>query len=283
MRAVIGYITQEGCIVSVNILAARLGAQYDKFLRKLTITHRPKIGPPKCIRLYKIKNRGDEDYVYLPRTISKILHPRIIEHIQVSLPPIRGIAECPLQCELFESQQLVVGRLMEVFSPNRIADGSACAILNLRAGLGKTFVAAAIISRLRLRTLYVVPKVPLAKQAVDDLRCCLYPENGAPPVVIGKYAKKPSSRNPSSDPAKQDVTVIVIDSALLQTPEFFAGYSLIIMDEVHTYCSEMRRKIFRTCGTWVMFGMSATTEDRRDGFDGVVHKELAYEDRKSVV
>jgi superfamily II DNA or RNA helicase len=48
-----------------------------------------------------------------------------------------------------------------VFTQERINAGTACGLLNLRAGMGKTFFAAGIIAQMKLRTLYVVPKRPL--------------------------------------------------------------------------------------------------------------------------
>jgi superfamily II DNA or RNA helicase len=269
-----GFITQEGFLIDDRILRARFGDKYATFIKKLTINHYPKIGPPKSVKLYKYKDHDGTRFIHLPRTLSQVLS-KVITEVTLALPPRQVIGECPMQVELFDNQRVVTARLLEVFSPERIAAGTASCILNLRAGMGKTFVAADIISRLKLRTLYVVPKVPLAVQAVRDLRACLYSD--VPTITVGSFHKNPKKKDKSTDPAKQDVTVICIDSAILRDSEFFAKYSMVIFDEVHTYCSEVRRKIFKLAGSWVMLGMSATTEDRADGFDGVAHKELAYD------
>lgn len=269
------FITQEGFLVRHEFLRGRFGDKYGQFLKKLTLTHYPKIGPPKSVKMFKIKDHDGCQYIHLPRTLSSTIE-KVIGGCEVALPPQVNIGECPLQVELFENQQIVITRLMEVFTPQRIMAGTGCCILNLRAGMGKTFVAAAVISRLRFRTLYIVPKIPLAVQAVKDLRACLYDEAGGP-IVVGGYHKKPKVRDPSTDPAKQDITVICIDSAILRDHDFFSKYSLVVLDEIHTYCSDVRRKIFKLAGTWAMLGMSATTEDRADKFDGIAHKELAYD------
>jgi superfamily II DNA or RNA helicase len=284
-----GFITQEGFAIEDRVLRARFGTGYSALLKKLTVTHYPKIGPPKSAKLYKYQERNGVQWIYLPRTmsasLSKIIHP------QVALPLQCFIPHAAMQVELFENQRIVVARLMEVFSADRIRDGTATCILNLRAGMGKTFVAAEVISQTRLRTLYIVPKVPLAVQGVRDLRACLYPDvpadahlpagiaNIVPPrrLIIGSFHKKPKKTDASTDPSNQDVTVICIDSAIRCDAEFFSKYSLVILDEVHTYCSEVRKKIFRLAGAWAMLGMSATTEDRADGFDKIAHKELAYD------
>jgi hypothetical protein len=49
------------------------------------------------------------------------------------------------------------------------------------------------------------------------------------------------------------------------------------LDEVHSYCTEKRMNIFKMASARVMLGMSATTNDRADGFDSLYHKELAFD------
>lgn len=283
------YLDNRGFVVPARYLSLRLGSEYAKFLKKLTITYYPKVGPPKTAKMYKLTTEKGIQYIYLPRTLMRLLVPKITGVI-IAFANARGI-NANLLCELYDNQKIVINELMKIFTIDRIKDGTACCILNLRAGLGKTFVAAGIISRLKLRTLYIVPKRPLAKQAVDDLRACFYPAGDdndadvqvgdknalAKHITIGKFEKKAKKTDPSTLCANQDVTVIVIDSAMLRDDEFFRGYSLVILDEVHTYCSDMRKEIFKKCGSWVVFGMSATTEDRKDGFDLIAHRELAFD------
>jgi superfamily II DNA or RNA helicase len=133
----------------------------------------------------------------------------------------------------------------------------------MKAGLGKTFVAAGVIAGLSKRTLYIVPKKPLAVQARDDLIGCFGGN-----TMIGLYSKKQNHSN-------NVITIIVINSALKQPKEFFDSYALCIMDEIHMYCSEKRRIIFKkTCLPYVL-GMSATTNNRKDLLDPCFQKEVA--------
>jgi superfamily II DNA or RNA helicase len=166
-----------------------------------------------------------------------------------------------LLCELFPNQVLILDYLMEQsFTGNRIATGTSHALLNLRAGMGKTFVAAGLIARLQMRTLYVVPSVVLAEQATKDFKGCF--SSGVCWMQTG-----------SARLAEEFVTVVVINTALKQPPTFFAQYGLVIYDEVHTYCTDKRADIFRRCCP-VAFGMSATTDQRNDTFDMISHAEL---------
>jgi len=198
-------------------------------------------------------------------------------NVEIILPPLKPI-NAQLHINLFDNQKVVVEYLLgTVFTPERIAAGTATCVFNLKAGQGKTFTAGGIIASLRVRTLYIVPKRPLAVQAVKDLRACFYPDDGEPGLRIGQYGKAKKS-DPDSDYTKQDITVIVINSALLRDIEFFRDYNLVVFDEVHSYCSEQRREIFKKASLNMCLGMSATTEDRLDGFDPIAHKELAFDD-----
>jgi hypothetical protein len=290
MHAFKGYLNSSGLIVPTVTMQAQFKTSYNAFLNMLTVTYYPKVGPPKRAKLYLVIMHKGEQCIQLPRTLTKsLLEKKIISEFAIEYPPVVHMTKIPhIQIELFENQKIVVRKLMEVFSPERIAAGTASAILNLRPGLGKTFVAAGIIDVLKIaerpvRTLYIVPKRPLAVQAVKDLRACLY-SDGADvnnQILIGQYASKVSptkaKKDPSSLVSNQDITVIVVNSALGKDAAFFAGYSFVIFDEVHTYCSDVRKEIFSRAGTWVCLGMSGTTDDRSDGFDKISHRHLAFD------
>lgn len=271
-----GFLSINGFVVPLVTMQKRLGVRLNDLLDKLTILHHQKVGPPNRATMYKYTEVGGVKCIQLPRTLMKVLLGAILDRVEILLPQPREI-NADLNLELFENQQILIRHLCErVFTRDRILNGTACALLNLRAGMGKTFVAAGIISHLKLRTLYIVPKRPLMVQAVKDLRVCFYPEQGEPAVVIGGYGKA-KKKDRSTDPRAQDVTVIVINSALDRDEDFFRGYSLVIYDEVHSYCSETRREIFNKCSLAACLGMTATSEDRTDGFDPIAHKQLAFD------
>lgn len=266
----IGFLTQSGFIVPTVTLKSRLGNKYSAFLNKLTLSHPQKIGPPKILRMYKESKYNNIDCIFLPRTLIASMKG-ILANIEIIIPERRVIV-APLQINLFDNQRLIVNHLIRtVYTPERIANGTATGILNLRAGCGKTFVAAGIIAELNMPTLYIVPKRPLAVQAAKDLRSCFYTDNTLKQnVIINNYDGKKGAIN------NADITIIVINSALMRPPEFFARYSLIILDEVHTYCTPKRVDIFYKCARAVL-AMSATTENRPDRFDTFAHKALAFD------
>lgn len=273
-----GFLSHYGFIVPRHTLKTRFGPRYDEFLDRLIITYVPKFGGVKRAILYKSVVCGGQECICLPRTLVRVLGRKILTKIDVLFTPIIAI-NANLHVEMYRNQTLIVDYLYNVvFTDDRRRDGTATCILNMLAGMGKTYVAAALITRLKTRTLYIVPKIPLATQAVKDIRTCLYEDDVVTPdVLVGAFDKKGKKSDPQTIVDRQGVTVIVINSALMKDAAFFSKYSFIIMDEVHSYCSRKRMEIFKKACVPMILGMSATTEDRQDGFDVVAHKELAFD------
>jgi len=239
-------LTCHGLMVPVALMRQRLRGRYNDVLDKLTICYQPAIGAEVRTALWRLVRYNGVECLALPRTlIAFVLRTKIVERVDVSLGAIQ-YATYACDVVLLPNQKIIVDHLLrEVFTADRIALGTACCILNARAGSGKTFIAAALIQALQMRTLYIVPKKPLALQIAKD---------------IG-----------------QDIDCIVINSALTRPREFFAQYSFIILDEVHMYCSPKRADIFRKIGGHCVLGMSATTDERCDGCDVVAHRALAFD------
>lgn len=270
--------TRRGVEVNSPQLYARIGAaNVAKILEALTVRHECKIGPPKIVKLYQfVTGLGagvggaytPTNTLILPHTLlSPLTTLGFRAENDNTRPPARIKATITL--ELFENQRVVVDRLMAVFTPERIAAGTAGAILNMRAGLGKTFTAAGVIARLQYRTLVVVVNSELARQMYDDLDSCFDGLN------IGMYGGKPGKRRKSGP--DDDITIMIINSALTQTEEFLGGYSFLILDEIHAYCSDTRRRIFTAANFHAVLGMSATTDNRADEMDPIAHRAVAHD------
>jgi superfamily II DNA or RNA helicase len=241
-------------------LRACFGDQYNKFLGGLVVVKQQRIGAPLRAELYERVTKSGTSYIRLPRTLIGhfIRHKLLQVECLIKLPEKIPVV---LHKQLFDNQTAIVQHLCDVYyTPEKVATGTATALLNLRAGMGKTFVAAGLIAALQLPTVYIVPNRFLMNQAVKDLQECL---SGA---SVAAYNNKR---------AIPQVLVIVINSAVEQNANFFAQFGLVIYDEVHMYCSENRRRIFHVCTTGMALGMTATSEDRNDGFDVIAHRELA--------
>ncbi len=296
-RVHIALLTSKGLAIAVDTLKALYNpADYAKLLKRCTLCYRPKIGKPVIVKLHRevvraLPDGTDQTVLYLPRGAIDELTARGAT-IRCTMTPVAAIEPGPFFCELFPNQEIIVARLLEEFTAERQLAGTATALLNLRAGMGKTFVAAAVVHRVRLPTLFVTITDYLAEQAVKDFKGCFQADlirrwdreaNRRAHARQKKEAGVAGGGGTSSAPAPVTarlrdgtplITVIVINSALLEPPEFFGQFGMVVFDEVHMMCADKRKTVFERT-TWCAWGMSATTEQRNDTFDSVAWWHLA--------
>jgi hypothetical protein len=261
----IGTLSFDGFSVNKSALVSRMGGQrFDEMIKGLTILTEQKVGQPKMAKGYDLR----EGKLFLPRSFAlAFLRDDILDGLEVKYPEAVKIAIPPLQLNLYHNQILLINYVMEtIFTAKKLAIGGATCIVNMKAGTGKTFFAAGLIQRLGLRTLFIVMRRPLVEQAIDCMNSGGLNDG---PVFAQAFSKKCLTLAP--------VTVIVIDSALRRDTNFFAQFSFVIFDEIHAYCSPKRRRIFRMASARACLGMSATTNERLDGFDPIAIKEVTQE------
>jgi hypothetical protein len=249
--------------------------------KDLVNTFRPKVGPPRVTKLWSELRLGDVDYYVFPRG-----YVGAFDTVVMIEQPLPTPAPAP---DLFDTQKMVACEIMsKYFTPARVAAGTATCLLNLRAGSGKTFVAAALIAEIGLPAVYLVPGWPLAQQAAKDLTAAMDAEvwiNDKPysaekkskktPAAVGLVSAEEKTHAEPADHRKIQVHILVIHTALKRPAEYFQKFALSIFDEVHSYCSQGRQAIWRKCVCAYALGMSGTTEDRPDTLDVVYYKELA--------
>lgn len=165
------------------------------------------------------------------------------------------------------NQEIIYNDIMSnKFNQMRMQVGKSGLILNLQAGQGKTFLAMAIIGKLKCRTLVVVHNSSILDQWVKLLT------EYFTGVTIGQYYGKKKVMG--------DITVGIINSLVMDeiklvginTPrEFYDQFDFIIFDEVHEYCSTTRAQIYKIAQCPYMLGLSATPNDREDSLDKINH------------
>lgn len=260
----VGFLSHRGFVVPDAHLKEVLGVGYKDFISKLTTIVFNKVGPRTFVRSYQYEDIGGVRCILLPRTLA----PKMSILLDIQLLWAEPVPITVTQVgKLYPNQEILLEYLLaNVYNPKRLADGTASAILNLRAGMGKTFLAAALIARLKLRTLYIVPRKPLKVQACDDLGAFLGDVR-----IDGAFKPKMAGATIA------DITLMVVNSALKLPLEIAKKFDLVIIDEVHEFVSEGRRKLFRHINSRAILGMSATTENRRDKLDPVIHRELVID------
>lgn len=247
-------------ITQYGIMIKTLTAEQAKAVRAMcTIRYQPKIGPQQITAVYDasyptgelagVLNYNCRTCWRLPLAAISLLREFGIS-IKAVKPPSQPHV-FTIHRELYPSQQLIVSWLMErYYTPAKMRTGLASAIINIRAGTGKTRIAGAIAAAIGQRCLYIVPRVELARQTFKDLRALLGDESA------GLY--------PSAHP----IAVAVINTAMKLTPEQIREYGFLIFDEVHEFVSSARAAFMFRCYI-PRLGMSATTADRVDKLDRV--------------
>ena len=154
------------------------------------------------------------------------------------------------------NQPIIAKHIMENYFTNENAKaGKAGLILNLTAGQGKTFLATGLIEKIQRKTLVVCHNKTILHQWIKVLKEA-YPNN----TIAHFYGEKKEDG---------DVVVGVINSLLTQEKKYFYQFGYMILDEVHEYVSQTRKKIYSLASSTYMLGLSATPNERVDGLDMV--------------
>lgn len=243
-------LDRRGLLVREDRLRELLGAAYGAFMARLNLTHQPAMGPPRVLvaqRTHLIGGALGTRYVQLPRALAmRQLLANCPPRVALMIVSSRGgEMRLPLQ----PHQAAVLRHLLaDVFGERRQASGDATCLLSMKPGTGKTVLAGALAIALRQRMLFVTFRGHLAKQAVDDLR---------------KYTTLTVSKGVDDG---ADACVVVINTACALGPDQIARFSLVVFDEVHTYCSRARKDAFWNLNARCVMGMTGTVA-RSDGFD----------------
>lgn len=154
--------------------------------------------------------------------------------------------------------------------------------LQMGTGMGKSFVATELILRMRLRTCIVVPNKILALQMKDDIMKALKNAKGKMPFInVCVYDKKfmdavarerdleDGIMQDSTYRSPADICIVVINTAAKLNADFWQAFGLVILDEVHCYCTNTFVDVFWNADiVKYIVGMTATPE-RIDGLESI--------------
>jgi superfamily II DNA or RNA helicase len=129
-------------------------------------------------------------------------------------------------------------------------------IIAMDTGVGKTYVAANVMGRLKLRTIFITLNHVLVRQAIDVFTECF------PTAIIADHVD-----------TSVDVAVVNIDQALTFKPQIFDGFGFTIFDEAPALCTPTRREIF-WCKSKYSLALTAEPESRVDGQHIYMHRHL---------
>lgn len=239
-----------------DALERALGTRnFSALLKRLTVTRHNSVGAPTVAHMYKVlRAPSGKLLIRLPRPIL----PAVRSAAKFTLPPPQLAREGICAQGLHENQRLLVAHILATrLSPEKVLSGAATLPFELKAGMGKTFVAAGLIGALGLRTLYIVPRVKLAEQAKKDLTLAL---PGADIRVLQAKEALALAAADSPPSGRPDVAVMVINSAVKAGPALWDKFSFLVLDEFQMYYSDSRRDIFYAVRR-AAIGLSATPDD----------------------
>lgn len=266
MSSIVAILKKEGLYFTISDIIETHGkTYYNKFKNQFTMqTYNMVSKQYKTIKLFKVINGT---HILVPRFEGAKL--KILDNL---LNKINNEVKLDINYtgRLIKNQQIVVNHILNnVYDDSSKSKGTAGCILKLQAGQGKSYCAMHLIGQLKVKTLIIVPNTYLLKQWVQILSE-LFPNN-----TIGEYYSKKKTDG--------DIVVSIINSCLsksfpfnkvnkvdqteLTIKEYYSRFDFVILDECHMYCTKTFGEVFYRIQSTYMLGLSATPDERLDGFD----------------
>lgn len=177
-----------------------------------------------------------------------------------------------------QHQVLVLEWLMEnIFTQEKIDEGSASTNMELKTGLGKTFVGMGLFRHFAVKSLFIIPAnlIPQWEAAFEEW---------LPSVRVGVFTgkKKVDGDVILGSPSALMASKIKIRASMKRgakkfeyTPsEFFAQFGLTVIDEIQDLCTNKKAKLFTKARSLRTLAMSGTCNHRLDKMDKIAHLYL---------
>jgi hypothetical protein len=264
--ALVATVTSTGLCVNYNELYVRFGSKkFDNLLRVLTIVNSPAYGIKQKITSYRIvKNE-----IYFPWIMSTLLLKAHAIDVVVGLNfSIRRLnSDSCVVKSLYNYQAALVDVLCNNhLNLDKMQNYQARAYLKLDTGLGKTRIGCAIVARLQVPTIVVVPTKHIRNQWMEEFAIT------CPNMKCSIYTNLWKNQEPTPD--NTDVVIIIINTAYSKPASFFTKYGLTIYDEAHELYSPERSKVLWNIQTPYILGLSATPLERKDNMDKLIPMHL---------
>lgn len=267
-------VCRKGVIIFEKDLMAYLGIDlYVKVKKTFTRTVMLKHNQMKSARLVLIENTPNGKLLIISRFLAeKYMQKGYLKSVKSNLTSGETIKLGRFTCNPYPYQTVIHDYIMNLhFTPEKISSGFAGVILELEAGLGKTFAAALFVRTFSVKTLYIVPNEYLLEQGIDDFEKCF------PDLTMGRYYSKKKTDG--------DIVFMIVNSATsnefyigkgktrktLTPKEYFSRFGFAIWDEVHEYATPARAKAFAAVSTQIVLGITAEANHREDKMDFISH------------
>ncbi|MEC4273426.1 DEAD/DEAH box helicase family protein [Adlercreutzia sp. R25] len=267
------YISNVGLSPAARNRLLRLAAFGNPEFYRAQAMHQSVFGKPRIVCLAEERS----GYIALPRGAEK----KLVELLKAA------------GASFSESDERFAGPGIRVSFNGDLRHGQAEAverllgfengILSAPTGFGKTVIGAAVIARLKLPTLVIVPKTALLSQWKERLGDFLAIDEELPPPLTptGRKSRRKRSLIGQIGGGKNDRSGI-IDIATFQSliekeengcakaRDFVKEYGLVIVDECHHGAAPQLECILKAVNARYVYGLSATPK-RADGLEGITY------------
>jgi superfamily II DNA or RNA helicase len=265
-------VCDRGLIISLDYIKHRFPdiKRYNKFLKVFTVKENIKCkrNVKFCRELILKAYQIVDNYLILPRVkLTSLTKVGILKNTTyiTSYEPAKIESDLTLTCDLYDYQTACIDHLL---TEHLLPKDKGIAYFKLDTGLGKTITAIGLLSRLRVKTLVIVPSSKdLQGQWIDALSAAV------------PHAKSLAYNNRMRDSCLDgvDVVVAVVNTFCKKSVEFLqkGKFGLVILDEAHEFCSRVFGKtLWLIQGIQYILGLSATPHAREDELDYYVDQFL---------
>jgi superfamily II DNA or RNA helicase len=250
-------LSQNGLLIKESTIIDAMGEEYLNSLKKsLTIVSVIEMVEKK-LKMFKTINTPTGTIILIPRMFTPKIRELLPDEKFINKIPVQPFIEISQKetFKLYNNQEIFLKKLStDIFTEENVKNGTASCIAKMGTGQGKTYLAAAVIAMIKKKTLIIVHDKGMQNnefstvltQTLDNLVLCV---KNKPELI-----------------ATANVVILVINTVMKQPLEFFKQFGLIIMDEIHLYCTDKRSEIFWNANVEYVLGMSATPNEKRDLF-----------------
>jgi superfamily II DNA or RNA helicase len=154
------------------------------------------------------------------------------------------------QGNLLERQKNIREEALEIL--NR----SKSIILSLHTGFGKTIFTLYLLSKIKLKTIVLCHRSIIIDQWISSIKKYL------PTTTVTVLGRKDEDKD-------ADIMIANVINVPKKDRSFFASYGTVVVDEIHTVCTQNFSKSLLYIFPKYMIGLSATPE-REDGLDRIL-------------
>lgn len=280
-------LTPRGFEVSLTGLRIRMGRKnVDKLLKQFVFREKPQPGAPaaslrnlRVVTCYII----DDDTLILPRRFAHnlVIVPNLFTPAELAVfGDARGMfggqphgirrldpTRSTFAGSLYPYQEHYVDYVCEQrLGPDQRSKGCAQVYMYVPTGRGKTAMAMAVIGRLMVPALVIVPTRALQADGVAEANKFL-PGLTAMSYSNADAAKREKKGMVPITAYTTDIVYCVVNTAREKPESFFKGFGIIIFDEAHEYQSHTSSRLLWTAQAPCIMGLSATPDERADKMD----------------